>query len=137
MKQHITIEQLNDLSMTGKEKLREWWEPCVGDLFYDPELKEVYEYEDQRKTGVIFDWDVQPFEINGDLFESRGEDWNELTANLKSALPLLSIGQMIEFIIENSKEKTWVAYVLDSPYAYTWELADLLWEEVKEILQKS
>lgn len=27
MKQHITVEQLNELSPEAKERLREWWKP--------------------------------------------------------------------------------------------------------------
>lgn len=39
MKQHITIDQLNELSKKGKERLREWYKVVPGDRI----IKEVLE----------------------------------------------------------------------------------------------
>ena len=100
MKQNITVEQLNELSAKGKEKLRKW---C-----------EEKDY--------------------GDYIRSNGPNTRELE------LPLLSIGQMIEFLDEH-KRKLRVSAVFQS-----WELGksggggdvnpcDALWEACKETLK--
>ena len=62
MKQHITIEQLNELNKKQREKLLEWYDNLEGD-------------EKCISCGIY----------------------------LTNQPPLLSIGQMIEFLVENSK----------------------------------
>ena len=71
MKQHITPKQLNELSEKGKKRLRKWWKPIDGDLYA------------RFSNNMIW-----PMLAHG-------------VAKLKKEnnLPLLSIGQMIEFLI--------------------------------------
>ena len=100
MKQHITVEQLNQLSEKGKEKLREWWE------------KDIVEVDESKK---------QP----------------EMICFGYKDLPLLSIGQMIEFLIENNKlEGEEYGRPALPTYNHDWEkyICDDLWEAVKEAL---
>lgn len=97
MKQHITVEQLNELSEKGRVALRRWT------LARFPETR-----------GVYVEW-----------------------VRTSPPLPLLSIGQMIEFLDQ---------YILDeilSPnqvgecegFIKKEKLCDTLWEAVKEVLE--
>lgn len=138
MKQHITPDQLNELSDKGKEKLREWWKPVEGDQCIDP-------YEQIQTTVWCCEDDVE-----------------------EGSLPLLSIGQMIEFLDESEwiesihapqhgelnkgdlKHKDddtyWEERDMSNPYNWqvytttvgswnTKELCDALWEAVKEVIE--
>lgn len=127
MKQHITIDQLNELSEQGKEKLREWWKPQVGHM-------------------VLWDHLSGPLTRNGECM------WDDLTKDdfeKDDYLPLLSIGQMIEFLNENSMRITrqdhegaecW--YIEHSKFdnnkiwMFIPELCDALWEAVKQVLEE-
>lgn len=110
MKQHITSEQLNELSDKGKEKLRKWWKPEEGDwfatrysaLYYcygGREVSDTYsEYllTDQAVDSGYNGWSLgesfpEGTELGG-YYQERGEEI------LADALPLLSIGQMIELL---------------------------------------
>ncbi len=128
MKQHITTKQLNELSEKRKEKLREWWKPKEGDwvAYYEAGESPVpYKY----KTLIIGN--------NLKLEKKR-----------KNVCPLLSIGQMIEFLGDN-KVKLFFTFNNDIGWAgggtrYSSitlekhgkdELCDVLWEAVKEALK--
>lgn len=50
MKQHITIEQLNELDIKAKERLREWWKPQWGDLVEVGKARR--DIEEDRKSVV-------------------------------------------------------------------------------------
>jgi hypothetical protein len=129
MKQHITIDQLNELSDKGKERLREWWRPVAGDCVY---------------------------EISFDMVDFTTEDcegmWPQLSIILSDKqrhLPLLSIGQMIEFLVGTYGKRVdmdqvkdcsrdtseWIVEAKHMSY-HAEELCDALWESVKEILEK-
>ena len=99
MKQNISIEQLNELSDKGKEKLRKWWIPKDGDISIDP-----------LWTGEQF-WSVD---------------------SDKDALPLLSIGQMYEFLLDNGE----TYFEASSRYDIE-NLCDSLWKEVRWQLRDS
>src|SRR5436853_1758 len=105
MKKHITKKQIDELSENAKKKLWEWWKPQPGDLFFDPmNNNKEYDYGTEGgTTGVIFDYDIKPFEDAGEsydepAFNERGEDWNPTISYKKNCLPLLSISQMLEFL---------------------------------------
>lgn len=122
MKQHITIEQLNELTDKGRERLREWWKPkTLGELFYDPEHGYVaWNPSTPMKMRIA---EVEP-------------------------LPILSIGQMIEFLGQKTIEIDAYEQRWDSWAVGVWErdgmsirhesseLCDALWEAVKEVLEK-
>lgn len=120
MKQHITVGQLNELSKEAKEKLREWWKPERLDRVKDDGIEGEYYLTDY---STEFDgWIVEDE-------ETRHAGWK------KGMLPLLSIGQMIEFL--DSEDMRWHSYVVDTNtggLSYDDELCDALWEEVRRIL---
>ena len=125
MKQHITVEQLNELSEKSKEKLWDW---CL-------EIGRIgTEYKKEHKDC--------PSPHTGDC--------------VTYVLPLLSIGQMIEFLDEHTnlritkyiitpneidKQDLWEIETRVSPvfkyndlYTRSEKLCDALWEAVKEVL---
>lgn len=117
MKQHITIDQLNELSEQSKEKLREWWKPGQGDLI--------------TVKGMTISTDLPG--INGKYGKEYG--WStSVESGTEKALPLLSIGQMIEFIRDNDKKHLWTWYFFYGPNADTLDVCDILWESCKEVL---
>lgn len=103
MKQHITEEQLNELSEKGKERLRKWWKPKEYDLYMNEEgeVSSVWCCEDDVTS---------------------------------TDMPLLSIGQMIEFL--NEYGEIYLGTVKIITWEPTQELFDVLWQSVKEVLEK-
>lgn len=98
MKQHITEEQLNELSDIGKKTLKEWG------------LKRNWNNE---KPNIVF------------LTDGKVQGW----------LPLLSIGQMIEFL--NDRElRQFTSRFMEMVEESDKELCDALWEAVKEVLNE-
>lgn len=73
MKQVISSGQLRELTPEQQEKLRKWWIPQIGDVF--------------MCTGNEF--------LEGKIFSCDGDN-----RPISLSLPLLSIGQMIELILE-------------------------------------
>lgn len=113
IKRHIELKQLNELSERAKERLREWWKPAFGDMWFG--------------RSDIAPWICTSVDLLSlDEQEKIGR------------LPLLSIGQMIEFLGED-----WHDFVIKSvedygdiqnPYKPE-ELCDALWEAVKKVLE--
>ena len=163
MKKNITVNQLNELSEKGKERLREWWKPKEGDWVYTTWREfgskgEFVIFEDKTDDdGLFIDYSNEDFYPNADSISE-----NKL-------LPLLSIGQMIEFLDEHNNlyainspqkgelnkgdlqhkndDKFWNDRDMANPYDWqveknsvgsfnSKELCDALWEAVKEILEK-
>ena len=119
MKQYITPDQLNELSEKGKKRLRKWWKRQDGDLV------EWLGYE-RVLHSVSMECEFWP-------------DKEEL-------LPLLSIGQMIEFLEDKTKSEFHIfRRVIDWKIVYEGldygkklgeGICDALWEAIKEILEK-
>jgi len=129
IQQHITPEMLSELTDEQKERLREWWEPQVGDIceYFINEYFVVIRVED---NWVWLTDDYQRHE--------------RISKNI--CLPLLSIGQCIELL----REKDYIAVIFptdkdwrmtrksSSPkfnfeYSGT-ELIIALWQAAKSIL---
>jgi len=110
MKQHITVKQLNELSEKGKERLRKKWKPKAGDMaHFIPE------------GGLKAETFILTLRLK--------EIWNK---EIQKALPLLSIGQMIEFL-----DKRWRDVFFYHNYVSGKEnFCDDLWQATKEILEK-
>jgi hypothetical protein len=124
VKQRITVEQLQELTSEQQERLREWWEPEVGD----------YIVHDTQGIGCLF----------GDV------DIMDKT----HMLPRLSIGQCIELLKDKTNEQSfgyndsgcfWTVNVGNRGVGNmiegcagkqfsTAELIDALWQTVKEVL---
>jgi len=117
MKQHIEKEQLGELSDAQKQVLKNWWKPSVGDWIFttawaDSETKHDVVICMSSPTGMI---------------------WSAL---LKEAMPLLSIGQMIEFLEDNghwTHNKSMVSLNLREDSITN--ICDTLWGAVKEVLE--
>lgn len=127
MKQHITVEQLQELTEVQKERLKEWWRPRMGDWYYYP----VINHSDICATSLIAD----------------------LKRMKKHYYPLLSIGQCIELLGERiyriagpkseleilfpEDKQWWVGANTEKRYNDYFnadELIDALWQAVKEVL---
>ena len=132
MKQHVSSKQLGELSEKGKERLRKWWKKSgihEGDLVVGP-----------NKTSNDFLW------LEEHLFQG---------GKLETSYPLLSIGQMVEFLDEKfkylklshewgAKRLGWRVSHIESlnPYKpknfpFSYGLVDALWEAVREVLEAS
>jgi len=135
MKQRIKIKQLNELGEKGKKKLRKWWKPKNGDFAYDklfPTNTLIFLYQDYYKAVYCVygneNAELTKFDIN---------EWGKIT-------PLLSIGQLIEFLEDNSEHQfhifrrtvDWKVIYEELHYGKILggELCDALFEAVKEVL---
>jgi len=152
MKQHITIDQLNELTRGQKERLRGWWKPDFGDWFFSEKGKDILPISQQLgyTSSVV-----------GRYAEYKRDEACPYDVVESGDLPLLSIGQMIEFIksigiydinitenwrdfpIEagyNDDYKGWEVELersgLNSLEYWSDDLCDALWEAVKYILSK-
>ena len=137
MKQYITEKQLDELSDKGTDRIWRFWTPAVGDKVW---------YDDQTKDGHV-----------GFLTDNGEGYWNDMSDPewLKSDfIPLLSIGQMIEFLQKNTNCSSIMLnaeYRIAGMYANKFlfgatnsgifiaynneELCDSLWEAVKEMVE--
>ncbi len=132
MKQYITIDQLNELDEQQMIKIRDWYVVQDGDpIAYKMNSRQKYWYKD-----IVY---------NDPEYGYLWEPGSKLTR--KWECPLLTIGQMIEFLKDNKKEVT----IYDPVFDYDnnrWlvrtsgddennrnkNLCDALWESCKEVL---
>ena len=141
MKQRITIEQLNELSDTQKQKLRELWKPRDYDVI-------LY------KTPHESDGGVTSIKISHGFLDSEIVDIDSFIDgyyNINDCLPLLSVCQMIEILSEIlldisivpksllTDKKLWSITITFRKTTFMksfegLELCDILWQAVKEIL---
>jgi hypothetical protein len=128
MKQRITIEQLNELTYEQKEKLRNWWwssNPSMSDVYVvKNRFDDITQYEGLHVLAMR---------------KNFSEDYH-----IGEAIPLITIGQMIEFLNEsNALKNDWGYDPKDiTEGIVSWftidqnksEFADILWEAVKGFL---
>ena len=108
MKQHITVEQFDELGNKQRQFLRDWWRPQPGDHAY---------FEGRYKLMIEAD---SPFVGTSDV----------------KYYPILSIGQMIEFLEDSghwTHNKSMVSLNLREDSITN--ICDTLWEAVKEVLE--
>ena len=131
MKQHITLKQLNELSKKGKEKLRKWWKPEWWHLFiWTKEGQKGIQGDggmDRKVENILWtNYITTPKEDNPAykyLVDHKNKGW---------ILPILSIGQLIEYLYENKVEVEdleMLTFDDSTPF-----ICDSLWELVKEHL---
>jgi hypothetical protein len=134
MKQHITKDDLNKLSDEHKERLREWWNPQKWDIA-------VWGESEFPVSKLEADRIVDAVEENSYVVNEYGHDDSY---PLNQCIPLLSIGQMIQFIEENkpllkgiSKNRfnQWFVNIENGMLGYKDELCDALWEATKQLLK--
>ncbi len=140
MKQHITPEQLNELSEKGMKKLKKWWKPKMGDKF-SARLVNVTDINNMPGDEL--------FRFVYVMTEVNETDDNEN----RKFVPLLSIGQLIEFLGDSQIHNFHpLDRCVEAPNSTGWhvvmgkeyggvthekdQLCDALWEAVKEILEK-
>lgn len=87
MKQRITVEQLNELTEGQRENLREWWKPRAGDYF-------------EALTSNPLNRVINEVNSGGNWLDTNGMGWMK-----QDCLPLLSIGQCIEFLNDRTAEQ--------------------------------
>lgn len=112
MKQHITIEQLNELSEKGKERLREWWNKTQT-------TKDGEKWENGISNIVCLSIGqmLEFLDESGHTFYSINTQENN--------------GKREFFMI--SYKKSSIKQALNG---HRTELCDALWEAVKEILEQ-
>ncbi len=136
MKQHITPAQLDELSPEGKEKLIEWWKPQDGDVYWTKAPTRFPEEYLHINVAIYHDREC----CGGDFCDYSREDGLEIIPSI-DCLPLLSIGQMIEFLGDEWNEKAQCFMVTNDgvvfPNIYCGNdcLCDYLWSAVKQVLE--
>ncbi|MEN6313241.1 MAG: hypothetical protein ABFD25_03215, partial [Clostridiaceae bacterium] len=110
----IDVSQLNELAPAQKQKLREWWKPQPGDFYCSP----------------CNDGTLQPYGCYW---------WHNDEIERPTAIPLLDIGQMIEMLQEKQPDiaierSLGIEYGWNTEHYRAFELADVLWIAVKEVL---
>lgn len=134
MKQRITKKQLQQLTTEQEDRLRELWEPRIGNSV-------KYKFDD----GVLF---INIYANDNNIVLTRGNE--RIRVSKSDCLPLLSIGQCLEIIEANScylvtnNEKGNNTYDIikyskwegrhDSFVIEGIEIIDTLWEAVKQSL---
>lgn len=145
MKQHITPEQLEELSKGGKKRIRDWWKPKWNDrCFIKVSMNKV---DNSMLNTVLMKEESEYAGWQNHLYQDTGLDQDWKLENYKNKLlPQLSIGQMIEFIFDSERDGRYTKkpqpinffqerYLdYDGWYIVPEELCDDLWEAVKEIL---
>jgi len=135
MKLYITPQQLGELTDAQKQVLKDWWKPSVGDWIYTTAWA-----DSETKNDLVLCMSSPAVMM-----------WSFL---LREAMPLPSIGQMIEFLgervdfgmerVDLTTDKDNINVVWELSSNNEWivignkkELCDTLWEAVKEELKKT
>ena len=134
--------------------MRAWWKPEVGDFVYDNYSEGLFHKDNDTSWYLLGDYNW----VGG---EKCTYDFDVACGDLKKhCLPLLSIGQMIEFLDEHGEfigghvsgtesqiwkdDRGWALAYLGSGSLMGYqrnsgdqhrELCDALWEAVKEVLE--
>ena len=158
MKQHISPADLAQLSDEQKERLREWWKPRAGDVFYgkfyycDAQGNECYSQRVCVNDDNYFQ-DVYKHPMYEKKYGKNPDIIMTCTVELCAiekgrCLPLLSVGQMIQLLQDKAayfnisnmyarlddKPPGWGVMKPDNFDIRADELADALWRAVKEVL---
>lgn len=121
MKQHISVDQLNQLTESGRRKLRSWWVPQRGDLY----IKETVVINNENPI-LVADYHDQQCCGGDNCMYDREDHGLEIE---KKHLPLLSLGQLIQFL--EDKETT---IEILTGWRQNEDLCDRLWSAVLTIL---
>ncbi len=84
MKQHITLDQINELNEEDIKILQKWWKPMSGDAY----------------VGDVDDvcWEAEYSVVRTDTCTIPVIDSKRYFKEIKKFIPILSIGQMIQFL---------------------------------------
>jgi hypothetical protein len=108
VKQRITTEQLQELTPEQQQKLRELRKPTIGDVYFHT-LKDDNSYD--RISSVN----------------------SEYSYGFDNCLPLIGIGQMIEFLEDDLEDSH---HYCEIRWCKHEELCDVLWQMTKEFLSR-
>lgn len=143
VKQHLSVEQVTSLSPEAQRRLREWWKPNEGDVVL---------YNECASNP----WLVEGVSVDGKRVSivGLGVRGSSAMCAVGEMLPLLSIGQCIQFLTEQyySRRLTWMERVTARVVGFTslqavWrlrapsyhkhdvELIDALFLAVKDVLE--
>jgi hypothetical protein len=139
MKQHITTDQLDELSEKGKKRLKKWClkKTRAGERWTIPNNGGVgiaqYDYNSsyntKKQNRIQY---IDEGEVRSDRTQLTDEEHNG-----EYPLPLLSIGRMVEFLGENWEWRQREAGMCpDNKALHPKYLCDGLWKATKEILEK-
>ena len=121
MKQHITIEQLQELTEKQKYTLNNLWKPSLGGLYLDKDkVKCVWEDDVYGRFMFVKRETYDPLLSIGKMIEILGDDFLgiHITSTAKYQVAL-------DIILENER----LAVFQDT------ELCDALWKAVKYVLE--
>ena len=122
MKQHITVEQIQELTPEQQQKLMDWWKPDIGNYVFYQETDEYGEIFD-REDCICNVWGWKNIIYLNHLIDGG---YKEILT--EKATPLLDIGQMIELLGKEKSGRVIMREWQDN------ELCDALWEAVKAVL---
>jgi hypothetical protein len=124
MKQHITIDQLNELSEKGEGKLRKWWGDGHAHLEWDndPDARFVLMLD----IGEMIEFLDEYAENDRDYLSKPVKEW-----------PSLKKGKGSEewYWVTNDNWLSVPGFGMVFGEKFT-EACDALWEAVKEVLEK-
>jgi hypothetical protein len=133
MKQGIDVDQLKEITLEQRLVLNNWYQnniqigdritrALINDLFISDMENIVHNYDKKYIYQYETDWGYN--EKSGNEFEYL----NTVDIPIKECLPLMNIGQMIQFLQDNSISQNQIcSYVLQQ---MSW--CDALWKLVKE-----
>jgi hypothetical protein len=139
VKRRITPEQLQELTEEQKVKLREWWRPERLDAYYN---ENSHWYRAVLYSG-IGPHDLQVIYHEGSTAMDAQFDY------LKLCIPLLDMGQMVEFLQDNDNNIRYDPFEENSIQIFKngeWgrnshyvsllnkDICDTLWKAVKAVL---
>lgn len=125
MKQHVAIEQLNELSQEGKQRYREWW---MKQIRFSVEKAEVEELEAGNPPRIKRWYEPLPPTI-GQMIEFLDEYGGDFGLSYGSVW--VTRGEpTIQYKIAG--ERTHRVVLLQEGD----DLCEALWEAVKEVLEK-
>ncbi len=139
MKQYIDASQLAELTDEQKAKLKDWWQPKAGDVchYYGGWEFDVVVQSIHKDPMVPTD---PPRPLSGE-FAHLDNHLESVRSVKRNALPLLSVGQMVELLkphlgyIVPGDGKLWIVNLRDSRDALvSKELVDVLWDALKAVL---
>jgi len=125
MKQHITVDQLNELDDVSKNNLKRWWKPQEGQKIIYIDNSGI----DDKRVDWLVEYDNMWYFSEANSIE----DFTEMMRAGDTLFPLLSIGQMLEFL--GNDESHFALINSNDELIDVSRICDTLWEAVKEVLK--
>jgi len=135
MKQHITPEQLQELTPEQQDRLREWWKPEKGDRFVWIPVTHINNHRSSKysysKRVFLFYAASKCGEYTFLYFPGKRKE----NVKLRECLPILSIGQCIELLAEKDLLQLQSIFTkICLGILSVDELINVLWQAVKAVL---